>query len=665
MKNLRSMLLAGLAILVLSLPEGRSQIVQTPSPLWTELDIKWIRIRDIAVIGADIFVASYEDVFLSKDRGASWMAVHSGLPLIRSFGRFQSRNNINFLAAVGTNLFVGIQDQGVFRSADSDTSWTAANSGLPEKTAVWQLAASGTDLFAATAIGIFRSTNNGASWTAVGAGLPLGTFKGGAVFTKYITALGADGNDLFVSIKDTGTFKSADHGASWTGAGAGLPEKAEVTCLTAIGTSLYASTRDHGAFLSTDHGASWTAIRSGLPEKAWVKCLVKIGTELLAATDDGIFLSTDNGRSWTAFNSVFPGITLTCFAVSGTDLFAGTWGNGVFRSSDHGASWAPVNSGLSGDISKHFRSLAANRTNVFVDTDGGLITSTDNGTSWVRVRSQGASSIATDGTSLYVGGEGVFLSTDNGRNWKAVGSGFPRYLLIYSLLLDGKNILAVVQDSGIYLLAEGAEKWMPVNSGLSGKSRRYIPSLVMCGADLFAGTEDGVYRSTDHGKTWGPANSGLAAARSKHVTCLAVIGTSLFAGTEGGGVFVSTDGGTSWSSVSSGVVDPYVRSFAVSGTDLFVGTDNGGVFLSRDTGKLWTTVGSGIPENPLHTVDTLIVSGPYLLAGTRGGGLWRAALSDLFFIKGEKTARLQPMIPLARAYRGQRTGVSSRLKMAQ
>ena len=71
------------------------------------------------------------------------------------------------------------------------------------------------------------------------------------------------------------------------------------------------------------------------------------------------------------------------------------------------------------------------------------------------------------------------------------------------------------------------------------------------------------------------------------VTSLAVSGTNLFAGT-GGGVFLSTNNGTSWKQVNNGLMDTNILSLAVSGTNLFAGTYGSGVFLSTNNGASWT-----------------------------------------------------------------------------
>ena len=56
-----------------------------------------------------------------------------------------------------------------------------------------------------------------------------------------------------------------------------------------------------------------------------------------------------------------------------------------------------------------------------------------------------------------------------------------------------------------------------------------------------------------------------------------------------------------------------------------------GVFLSTDNGTSWKGVNTGLPEDA--DVLSFAVSGPNLFAGTRGGGVWKLPLSDLLIEK--------------------------------
>ena len=73
---------------------------------------------------------------------------------------------------------------------------------------------------------------------------------------------------------------------------------------------------------------------------------------------------------------------------------------------------------------------------------------------------------------------------------------------------------------------------------------------------------------------------------------------------------------------TSGPVGGTVVAFATLGSSLFAGT-NGGVFLSTNSGTSWTAVNTGLTNT---VVNALAVSGSNLFAGTAGGGVWRRSL---------------------------------------
>jgi len=105
-----------------------------------------------------------------------------------------------------------------------------------------------------------------------------------------------------------------------------------------------------------------------------------------------------------------------------------------------------------------------------------------------------------------------------------------------------------------------------------------------------------------------------------YVISFAVSGTNLFAGTYGGGIFLSTNNGTSWTASSTGLPpNTIVRALAVSGTNRFAGTEGGGVFLSTNNGMSWTAASTGLSN---ANVQALAVSGTNLFAGTADGAFF-------------------------------------------
>jgi hypothetical protein len=113
-----------------------------------------------------------------------------------------------------------------------------------------------------------------------------------------------------------------------------------------------------------------------------------------------------------------------------------------------------------------------------------------------------------------------------------------------------------------------------------------------------------------------------------NIWALAISGSNIFAGTAGGGVFLSTDNGTSWTAVNSGLTDNTVWSLAVNGKNIFAGTLGRGVFLSTNNGANWTAANSGLPSQEIYTppaydeifdpIQSLAMCGSNVLAGTAG-----------------------------------------------
>ena len=176
-------------------------------------------------------------------------------------------------------------------------------------------------------------------------------------------------------------------------------------------------------------------------------------------------------------------------------------------------------------------------------------------------------------------------------------------------------------------------QWIQINGPSYGGD---IRCFAVNGSNLFAGTDGGgVFLSTNNGTSWTAVNAGLPTNTS--VYALAVNGSNLFAGTFRGGVFLSTNNGTSWTAVNTGLTNLNVSSLAVNGLNLFAGTiyyedggedDHGGVdeerdidegrgvFLSTNNGASWTPVNTGLTNTRIRA---LVVNGLNLFAGTGGG----------------------------------------------
>ncbi|KAB8145684.1 hypothetical protein F8S13_00945 [Chloroflexia bacterium SDU3-3] len=190
------------------------------------------------------------------------------------------------------------------------------------------------------------------------------------------------------------------------------------------------------------------------------------------------------------------------------------------------------------------------------------------------------------------------------------------------------NMYVAVWGNGVWRSSDGGATWASSSSGLPTPyiSQLYIDPLVP--TRLFSVTEGGLlYRSSDGGATWAPSSSGLPDESN-----YPQLGTMAFHPSAPGtiyitsirtyhlqpgvvGVYRSTDGGTTWASIStqnliiSLVIDPTNPQQMYAGCSLFIASSGissgGGILRSSDGGATWEAISSGLPEKT--SIPTLLL----------------------------------------------------------
>jgi photosystem II stability/assembly factor-like uncharacterized protein len=136
--------------------------------------------------------------------------------------------------------------------------------------------------------------------------------------------------------------------------------------------------------------------------------------------------------------------------------------------------------------------------------------------------------------------------------------------------------------------------------------------FVVSGSNFIAGTDSGALLTTDNGSSWTTVDSGLVSPR---IGSFAQIGGRLFA-ISGDGIYLSTNSGSSWKPLT-GVTTPVVSVLAVSGRNLLAGDAEGYFYFSADYGATW---GSGFTATPLgEAITALAVIGDKIFVGCYDG----------------------------------------------
>jgi hypothetical protein len=297
--------------------------------------------------------------------------------------------------------------------------------------------------------------------------------------------------------------------------------------------SIHAATNNavYGATVhsSTDLGVSWTrAEELGLPEesgltleKTWH---IEPGREgengrlWLGGAPGVLFRSDDSGANWEAVESLVdhetrdrwhPGAGGMCCHSIQLDplrpeqMYVGISAAGVFRSEDGGGSWTPANQGTAADfLPDPFPPVGQCVHKVLVHPQQPE-----------RLWQQNHC--------------GVYRSDDRGERWERLeGNGLPSGFG-FPLALDPRD-----PDTAFVVPEVGAENRVTPDGRL------------------------GVYRTRDAGATWELASNGLpepawVAVMREGFSFDRLDPFGVYLGTQSGSVFVSADGGESWSEAAS------------------------------------------------------------------------------------------------------------------
>ena len=289
------------------------------------------------------------------------------------------------------------------------------------------------------------------------------------------------------------------------------------------------------------------------------------------------------------------------YLVAGPDssMFAGVLVPGpsikftIYVTTDKGNSWTERRNGLPNDGGSPVFSDTTNY--VYATGDSGFYRSGVHDTAWVQVLSGGSGNViqCVVGNSLGLliagtyGGQ-IYRSTDHGDSWQqtyyAVDTGAHTTGTVYSLaIIKPSDIIAAISayrgPSWMVRSTDGGSNWVKFypQQGPVDFNRLWINAFTgsVFGTELSGG---GLYRSTDDGTTWTLRDSTFVIYTSSSIAFDA--SGNLYASTNDG-VSVSSDEGVHWQNINQNLPFIGAQSIAV-GLDgyLYVAEGDSGVWKS-------------------------------------------------------------------------------------
>lgn len=381
-----------------------------------------------------------------------------------------------------------------------------------------------------------------------------------------------------------------------------------------------------------------------------------------------LFKSTDGGNTWTSISNGFPTAGVgdiaidpfnpnTLYATTGDSDYYNAYSDGVYKSTDGGLTWNKLTSlpvvPADGEIVTGIVINPAVPGSFLVSSTNGIYRFTDGGATMVQVATDGARdlSVMPGNPNImfagsywsYNGPTNFVRSNDNGLTWTPVTNGLPAGAFRYAISVSPANPKMVYvwtskqsdfTSQGVYCSTDAGLTFKQMNGGspnMCGSQGNYNLCLAADPSDaatLYAGGID-VYRSADSGKTWlNLTNVYTNPVANSHpdVHGITFSGASTIYISNDGGVYKTTDGGASFTNISSNLSIAQSYGISMSSTDsriILSGHQDNGTNLTTDLVS-WREVlgGDGLLNLVDRTNDNIMFGTSqfgYIYRSTNGG----------------------------------------------
>jgi photosystem II stability/assembly factor-like uncharacterized protein len=390
-------------------------------------------------------------------------------------------------------------------------------------------------------------------------------------------------------------------------------------------------------------GVRWTGFGPGGGNVSSVAVDPTDPATVYAAATDSVYKSADGGVTWQA--RLGPNHAIVAIDPSHPAIvYAG--GTTIARSRDGGQTWRTVLSD-SHLLGNSIGSLAVSSAGtVFVGVQGQVLRSVDFGRSWTTVLTDPAviysfrSIVADprDPSRVYAATElKIWKSIDGGDRWtqelNPPNQGFPSFGLgqlavapsspatIYASLTNTARTVILRSD-------DGGVTWSPAG-GIPANAAGALVVDPRSASRLYTAGDAGLYVSVDGGRTWTLLRAGLPTPSGRQLPILSLAlapsqPDALYAGTLGWGVARSTSAGARWRlGVEAGLnaaVAPTLKLHPLRPSFVYVLQANGRrTFRSTDGGRSWEPFARDITARGLFDLAFDPAAADILYAASDGG----------------------------------------------
>ena len=334
--------------------------------------------------------------------------------------------------------------------------------------------------------------------------------------------------------------------------------------------TMYVGAPSGGLWKTTNAGTTWTVLTSSIPTLGVSSILIHpttpdlilIGTgdrDATAAPGMGVYRSTDGGASWAASNTGIENATVGMMIMhpSNSNIILAATSKGIFKSIDGGLTW--VNKSGDSYNYKDIRFKPGTPSIVYATTQGSFYRSDDSGETWTNITSG-----VISGSRIVIGVSpnkpayvyllqtngpfaGLLLSTDSGLN--------------FSTQSTSPNLMGYACDG----IDTKTQAWYDLCIAVDPNNANIIYTG---GINMWKSTDGGVsWTINSHwiGTYWNPSSCAPSVHADIHSLDWSPLNGKLYSGGDGG-LYVTSNGGTVWNDLSSGLAIAQIYKIGQSAT---------------------------------------------------------------------------------------------------
>jgi photosystem II stability/assembly factor-like uncharacterized protein len=490
--------------------------------------------------GSIIVAVGDEDIYLSKNMGASWQLKGPADPKTSFYNVGSSADGKKHIALCYNETSADVTNK-IMYSTDSAETWQESD-GIPGTPSLSNVILSEDGSYAYISIngkGVYVSRDGGKSWSTEGIELPsIDSITGQLTTIKNVSINIPDGNWQWITgsydlktmmicsmpiTLDSGLtfageiYSSLNYGRTWIATNAQNLSWQNLT-VSGNGKFVYACDGNGGIWSSKCcDPAAWWSNSLTVNNASWASVSISdIGTAIACAGGGKLYSGSSVNLTEMSNNVIPKGLDWNHVIISkdGQIMIAQAWEGPCFISTNEGIVWSklmvPNRKWSSGAISSD------NSTIVLVDYAGGIYVGNNknNNISWSKssISPQPWHSVAVSANGSVMvavasNGFGIVVSTDSGRSWKTTCAQINMWEGV-AISDDGKKMVAVQYGGYIFMSSNTGATWKRVGEKDAGKHSwiGVCASSNLC--RIYAvGDNCNIYMSFDYGQTWTPGSA--------------------------------------------------------------------------------------------------------------------------------------------------------------